>query len=242
MLNVRNLTLSYGKQPVLSGAGFAVKSGDYIGIVGPNGGGKTTLIRSIVGLHEADSGEILWDGGKPRIGYVPQRAITNDRLFPATAWEIAAMGLMACKKEPKVLTAADHDKIDSVMERLKISDLRKERIGRLSGGQQQRVLLARALASSPGLLVLDEPTSALDPAIRDDFFRLLGELNAQEGMTILLVTHDTGAIGKVAKELLYIDRRVVFFGTFDDFCRSETMTGYFGGETQHLMCGRHHHG
>ncbi|HSR37242.1 MAG TPA: ATP-binding cassette domain-containing protein, partial [Desulfurivibrionaceae bacterium] len=109
----------------------------------------------------------------------------------------------------------------------------------LSGGQQQRVLLARALVGNPELLIMDEPTTALDPETRENFYALLQQLNDETGTTVILVTHDTGSIGRYASRLLYLDKRVIFDGTFDDFCCSPEMTRFFGEHSQHLICQRH---
>ena len=114
-------------------------------------------------------------------------------------------------------------------------------IGELSGGQFQRVCLARALAAEPELLILDEPTSALDPAFREQFYDLLTRLNRENNTTLLLVTHDSATVGAYASRLIYIDQKIVFDGTFADFCHSPRMTEYFGPAAQHLLCGRHVH-
>jgi len=120
-----------------------------------------------------------------------------------------------------------------------ISDLKDKLIGELSGGQQQRVFLARSLVSNPELLILDEPSTALDPSSRESFLELLKKLNREIGITVLLITHDTSQIGKYADKLLYLDKKVIFFGGFADFCRSEEMGEYFGRFSQHLICHQH---
>ena len=242
LLDIKNVVLKYGRYEVLSETSFSVEQGDYIGIVGPNGSGKTTLMKAILGLHPLFGGAIFLNSeikNSRFIGYLPQKAITNDRLFPAKVSEIVSMGLLAQKKEPKLITRQDNAKIDIVLEKLKISDLKDKKIGNLSGGQQQRVLLARAMVGSPKLLILDEPTSALDPKIREEFYNILYELNVNDGVTILLVSHDMGSIGKYTKKLLYLDRRLVFYGSYDAFCNSSDMTQYFGHHSQHQFCWRH---
>jgi zinc transport system ATP-binding protein len=112
-------------------------------------------------------------------------------------------------------------------------------IGDLSGGQQQRVLVARAIVNEPELLILDEPTTALDPETREKFFHTLQELNQNKKVTIILITHDIGSIGKYASKLLYLDKRIIFYGSFEDFCSSADMESYFGEFAQHLICHRH---
>lgn len=242
LLKVENLAVKYGKYLVLDNISFVVNRGDYIGIAGPNGSGKTTLIKAMLGLLPVAEGKIAFHDSQskiPFIGYLPQKTIQNDNLFPATVREVVAMGLLASKKGPRFFTPGDGEKVSSVLERLGIAELGGKKIGSLSGGQQQRVLLARALAGSPNLLTLDEPTSALDPQIRDSFYDLLEQLNRQDGVTILLVSHDMASIGRYTKKLLYLDRRMVFFGTYEEFCASEAMGTYFGPPSQHQFCWRH---
>ncbi len=112
-------------------------------------------------------------------------------------------------------------------------------IGELSYGEQQRTMLARALINQPDLLIFDEPTTALDPETRDIFYSLTDEMNRVNGTTIVLITHDTGVIGKYARNLLYLDKKIIFCGTFEDFCASPDMTGFFGLDSQHLICHQH---
>ena len=122
---------------------------------------------------------------------------------------------------------------------LGIAHLSSRLIGELSYGEQQRTMLARALAGKPDLLILDEPTSALDPETRENFYSLSRKLNQNQGTTIILITHDTGVIGKYASQMIYLDKKIIFSGTFEDFCTSPEMTGFFGSETQHIICHQH---
>lgn len=243
VLSVENVTLKYGKHSVLENLNFQVNQGDYVGIVGPNGSGKTTLMKALLGLHEKSEGRIDFHGqGKDfKLGYLPQNAITTDRIFPAKVHEIVALGMTTNKIGIKRLTKDEKDDIDRVLDRLNIGDLKNKKIGNLSGGQQQRVLLARALVANPKLLILDEPTSALDPKIREEFYEILNDLNENDQVTILLVSHDIGSIGKYTKKMMYLDRKLVFYGNYEDFCHSEAMTSYFGPMTQHQICWRHSH-
>jgi zinc transport system ATP-binding protein len=112
-------------------------------------------------------------------------------------------------------------------------------VGELSGGQQQRVFLARALVSDPELLILDEPSTALDPKTREHFFELAGRLNKDKGVTLIIITHDTAHIGQYAGKLLYLDKQIVFYGGFGDFCQSKEMEKFFGPFSQHLICHQH---
>lgn len=246
VLEAENLTVTYQNAPVLTEITFSVEKGDYLGIVGPNGSGKTTLVRCGLGLVPAASGMIRLFGVPSarftqwsRIGYVPQVAEDTHRGFPATAGEIVATGLLSTKPFPRRYTRSDGERVARVMDILGILDLREKMISRLSGGQRQRVFLARALISGPELLLLDEPSAALDPGTRERFYDILGELSQKENKTIVIVTHDVANIGNYAQKMLYLDRKMVFFGTFKDFCASESMTHYFGEHAQHLICHQH---
>jgi zinc transport system ATP-binding protein len=160
-------------------------------------------------------------------------------LFPATVQEVVQLGLLAGKKLPRRTVDADRKKVTQMLEQLGIAEIRNRMISELSGGQQQRVMLARALVNSPELLVMDEPTTALDPETRDRFHGIVKELNSQLGTTILFVTHDIGSIGGVASQMLYLDKQVLFYGSFEQFCHSPDMAAFFGEHSQHLICHRH---
>lgn len=243
ILKVEGLKVGYQGSPILEDISFEVLQGDYVGIVGPNGSGKTTLMRALLGLLPTMAGQVTFGKSGPKtlskIGYLPQHAITTDHLFPAKVREIVGMGLLAHQKYPKRLREKDHDRIREILMELGIGHLEHQKIGELSGGQQQRVLLARAMVANPQILILDEPTSALDPQIRSDFYNMIEVLNKDKGITILLVSHDIGSIGQYTNKMLYLDRRLVFYGDYKDFCGSQDMTQYFGYETQHKMCWQH---
>lgn len=239
LMTINNLTIKYGKSEILSDVSFEIVKGDYVGIVGPNGAGKTTLIKSLLKLISPDMGSIELNISRTSIGYLPQLHTTNHKAFPASVEEIILTGLLSGKSFPKKYNKADYEKVKIIMEKLNILTLKNKKIGNLSGGQQQRVLLARALVKDPEILILDEPTSALDPKIRSDFYELLTQLNENENITILLITHDVATIGKYTKKMLYLDRKLVFFGDYEKFCHSNQMTEYFGSSSQHQFCWRH---
>jgi zinc transport system ATP-binding protein len=174
-----------------------------------------------------------------KVGYLPQKQNTVNPLFPATVTEVASLGLLSTKKLPRRLSGADRAHINDVLKWLEIHDIKDEMFSRLSGGQQQRVFLARAMANNPKLLILDEPTVALDPQSRENFYRITKHINTQHNVTVLLVTHDSGSIGRYASKMLYLDKKAVFFGSFDDFCNSPDMSSYFGEYSQHIMCHKH---
>lgn len=241
IIDVKELVFRYNSIEVLSNISFSVYSGDYIGLVGPNGSGKTTLIKIILGILEPAIGTVSLFGVNPlnfkdryRIGYLPQRSYFNP-YFPATVEEIISSGLFLKKKRLKNLKSSE----DETMRLMDVIDIKAKLISDLSGGQLQRVLVARAIVNEPDLLILDEPTTALDPETREKFFFILQELNSIKNTTIILVTHDIGSIGKYASKLLYLDKSIIFFGSFEDFCSSKDMGTYFGEFAQHLICHRH---
>lgn len=246
ILSVKNLSLSYGSTIALRDVTFAVEKGDYIALVGPNGAGKTTLIKAVLGLLGKYGGtaELFGQDGKSfagwsRIGYLPQRIETFNPLFPAKVKEVVGLGLLSQKHFPKKFTRDDAAKISQTLDLMGIADLRDKLVGELSGGQQQRVFLARALVSDPELIILDEPGTALDPQSRESFFEFIKKLNQDRGIAVILITHDTAQIGQYAKKMLYLDKKVIFYGSFADFCKSKEMNQYFGHFSQHLICHQH---
>jgi len=245
-LTIKGLSAGYHGSEALKEVSFSVNAGEYLGICGPNGSGKSTLVKVILGLLAPDSGEVSLLGTPQasfknwqRIGYLPQGLQFFNPHFPATVDEVIRLGRLAGKRFPKRFNREDAAAVERTMEWMGIAHIRGGMIGELSGGLRQRVLLARALVNDPELLVLDEPTTALDPETRESFYKLIYEMNRVNKTTVLLVTHDTATIGKYASHLLYLDKKVIFHGTFDDFCNSTEMTGFFGEHGQHLVCHRH---
>jgi zinc transport system ATP-binding protein len=239
-VSVEKLCVSYGGVRILSDVSFSLEEGDFLAIVGPNGGGKTTLVRALLKLTEHDSGSvnIFPRNGADRaraklIGYLPQRSSWADPLFPATVREVVASGIVRKGSLGKRLSGADREAVDHALALLSIEDLAESRVGRLSGGQQQRTHLARALVGDPALLVLDEPTGALDPSTRSCFFKTLAALQQAGRTTVIIVTHDTHHLGGFARRILYLDREVRFFGPLEEFERLEE-EHYFG--TGHEEC------
>ncbi|MCX7818117.1 MAG: ATP-binding cassette domain-containing protein [Kiritimatiellae bacterium] len=244
ILRVRDLTVRLGELVVLDHVTFEVPAGAYVGVVGPNGAGKTTLLRAMLNLIARESGVVEFyspDGhpAQPRIGYLPQSFSLPLPRFPACVEEIVETGCVAGARESGDGRRRRGDVVQAALEAVGLSALRRRAVGSLSGGERQRLLLARALAAEPQLLMLDEPTTALDPAFREAFYRLLEKWNRERRTTILLVTHDTATIGAHAQRLLYLDRSVVFYGTFEQFCASADMCRRFGAPHQHLICHRH---
>lgn len=246
VVTVRGLSFRHNGSEALSDLTFSVLSGDCVGLVGPNGSGKTTLVKAILGLCRPSSGSVSLFGTDSahfrqwhRVGYLPQKLSALGPYFPATVREIVSLGLLSLRHSAGFRRDRAADAVSRALDLLEIGDLGSRLIGELSGGQQQRVLLARALVNEPDLLILDEPTAALDPETRDRFFDILRDLNTGRGTTVILVTHDIGGIGRHSTKLMYLDKRIIFYGSYDDFCSSEDMTSFFGKSSQHLICHRH---
>ncbi|HAG10446.1 MAG TPA: ABC transporter [Desulfotomaculum sp.] len=213
---IENLTVKYGGEtPAIAGVFLNVEDGDYLGIIGPNGGGKTTLLKAIIGLVSPASGKIEIYGKRPGktgrlIGYVPQITVL-DKSFPITVHEVVLTGrLTSAFTLFHRYTQSDREKADELLDRIGIYKLKGRMISELSGGEFQKMLIARALAVKPRLLLLDEPTASVDVSSRDQIFSLLNELN--KSMTILLVTHDLFAVSSHVKTLACLNRRLVYHG------------------------------
>ncbi len=238
VISVENLSFSYNGIEVLQDISFTVQKGAYLGVAGPNGSGKSTLIKNLLGILHPEKGNIYIFGQQlasfrewNKIGYLPQRVAALNTHFPGTVSEIVRLGMGR---------KGNLQDIKRTLQMMDIEHLSSRLIGELSFGQQQRTMLARALVSKPEILIFDEPTSALDPQTRDNFYLLTQDLNLNQGTTIILITHDTGILGNYARYLLYLDKKIIFSGTFEDFCASPDMAGFFGTASQHIICHQHH--
>ena len=219
-LTCQNLCVGYDGKSVLQGINFEVLAGDYLCIVGENGSGKSTLMKTILGLQPPISGRILTGDGlrKNEIGYLPQQTLVQ-KDFPASVREIVLSGCQGrCgsrpfyNKEEKKLAA-------EAMDKMQITRLARRCYRELSGGQQQRVLLARALCATQKMLLLDEPVSGLDPKVTAEMYTLIEKLNREDGITVIMISHDITAAVKYASHILHIGD-TVFFGTRVDYLQS----------------------
>ncbi|MDR1471205.1 MAG: metal ABC transporter ATP-binding protein [Synergistaceae bacterium] len=231
LLACRRLSLGYGGNVVLNGVDFQVNSGDYLCVVGENGSGKSTLMKGLLRLQPPMNGEVAYgDGLKANmIGYLPQR-VTTGADFPAGAYEVVLSGRLGRRGMRPFYTRQDKEAARANMKMLEIDGLTGACFGELSGGQQQRVLLARALCSADRLLLLDEPVAGLDPVVAQEFYDILGRLNASNGMTIIMVSHDVGRAAAHASHVLHLSRVQRFFGPRDEYLKSDVGKKFTGGD------------
>lgn len=234
-LTCSNLTLGYEGRPVLSGVSFTVNEGDYLCIVGENGSGKSTLMKTILGLQKPMGGAIAFQNGvrANEIGYLPQQtAVQKD--FPATVREIVLSGCQGRLGKRPFYGRKEKELAALNMEKMGLTALAGRSYRNLSGGQQQRVLLARALCATQKILLLDEPVSGLDPKVTLEMYGLIERLNREDGVTIIMISHDIAAAVQYASHILHVGHET-FFGTCSDYRKSRPALRFFaseGGEAQ----------
>jgi zinc transport system ATP-binding protein len=211
IISLRGISFAYDGPQVLEGISLEVAEGEFLGVVGPNAGGKSTLLKIILGLLQPDRGEVRVMGRPPlevrrELGYVPQHPEFR-RDFPVTVRETVLMGRLGDTGVFGGYRKKDREIADRVMQETEVADLAARRISTLSGGQLQRVLVARALASQPRILILDEPTANIDLRVESDIFDLLRELNRR--MTIIVVSHDVGFISRYVSRVACLARTLM---------------------------------
>lgn len=210
IIELKGISASYNGDAVLAEVNLKIREGDFIGVIGPNGGGKTTLLKVILGLIKPTGGEIVFNTDKIRrnkIGYLPQMA-EGDNNFPVSVRDVVLSGLMIIKGHNARMNRGDRIKADNVLNELGIYHLRNKSLNNLSGGELQRVYLCRALIGSPKLLLLDEPGSFVDTSFEQGFYDKLKELN--KTVTIMMVSHDVGTISAFVKSFACVNRKLHF--------------------------------
>ena len=228
LVGLEKASVGYGRTPLLTGIDFAVGAGDFLAVVGPNGGGKTTIVRSALGALPLLAGRRT--GRRPlRIGYVPQREHV-DAIWPLRAGEVALMGRVPGLGPWRRPGPADRAAVRKAMERVGIEDLHDEPYGDLSGGQRQRTLIARALAADPELLVLDEPTNGMDPSAELATMDLHRDLHHNGELAIAMVSHRLEAVANYARTLAFVDKAQSLFrtGGLEEMLQPEALSALYG--------------
>jgi zinc transport system ATP-binding protein len=245
VIEVKDLDVSRRGEQVIRHANFQILRGDFVGVVGPNGGGKTTLIKSILGVLPKDAGsiEVL---GKPveqfndwrKIAYVGQDAINFDHSFPLSVRELVSLGRIHRGNLGRPLRSEDWKHVDETLDFMGIQDLANRRIGELSGGQKQRVFVAKAMVREPEILFLDEPVAGIDPETEERFYMKLSNLNEKLGVTIIDVSHDLSAVFCRMSRVICVNRDVYAADIGDETQFADTLKKAYG---EHFQLVFHEH-
>lgn len=224
IVEIHDLAVKYPNGVMaLEGINIDVNPKDLIALIGPNGAGKSTLLKVILGLTKATSGSIKLFGSQDlsknlkRVGYVPQNAQARDPNLPFSVYETVMLGRTPVAGIFHGMKDEDKQKVEETLKLFGIYELKNRKIGQLSGGQSQRVFLAKAMVAEPKLLLLDEPTSGVDTTSKKEFYNILECLNEEQGITVILSSHDIGVITKIANRVLCINKSQFFCGENEDF-------------------------
>lgn len=234
IISVRDLGFDYGSGWVFHKLDLDVPRGDFVAVIGANGAGKSTLMKMLAHAMSPTIGSISYYGIPiekftewEKVGYVPQNPAKMQRDFPISVREVIALGLVEKKKLWQRFGAAEDEKIDKALEAFQLTDLQQRKIGELSGGQQQRVFLARAMVKDPEVLLLDEPATGIDAASKVALYDMLGEINANQGVTIVMISHDLELAAQTAKSALCISHGICFRGDVHEALQHHHKHGYF---------------
>lgn len=216
VVEIENLSLSFNKQPVLQDINLKITENDFLAIIGPNGGGKSTLLKVILGLMNPDNGNVRVFSREPGnsknpIGYLPQH-VSFDPDFPINVYETVLSGRY--HSPLKNYTEKDHGMVEKALKEVEMYQMQERQMSRLSGGQMQRVFIARAIVREPKLLLLDEPMASIDPEMQNSFYNLLEQLRKR--MAIVLVSHDVGAVSTYVDNIACLNKRLYYHGPVEE--------------------------
>lgn len=246
VIDVTGLHYNIAGQSILSDITFSIQEGEYVALLGPNGGGKSTLVKLILGLLRVSSGDIKIFGKEQKrfkawnkVGYVPQNISLFDDNFPLSVYETVSLGLASQKPWFSLLTQEDRMQIERVMEIASITEFKEKNLSDLSGGQRQRVMIARALVSNPNILILDEPSTGVDVASQHKFYQFLKKLNRENNLTIIFITHDLGVIADDVTHVLAVNQKLFFVGSAEEMLHCEAVSEVYGTKSHvlHHNCG-----
>jgi len=228
IIELKDVSFSYGEELVIKDVNLQVHKGDYLGIIGPNGGGKSTLLKLMLGLLLPTKGEVLLYSAPInkfrdwyKVGYVSQHVTHIDPHFPMTVEEVVTMGRYPQIGLFRFPMQKDKDIVKEALGHVEMLQFKDRLVGDLSGGQQQRVFIARALAGQPEVIILDEPTVGVDVKTQKQFYTLLQKLNTELHLTLVLVSHELDIVGHEATEIAYINRELIYHGVPKKFLHSE---------------------
>lgn len=237
MIEIKDLSVVIEDKVILEDINLKIEKGEIVAIVGPNGGGKTTLIRAVLGFVKPSTGCVYIDGKPPqeyiktgKLGYLPQKA-NYERDFPVSALDVVMFGLIS-HKTPK------REKIEmakAYLEYTGMSGFENHPFGKLSGGQQQRVMIARALVSQPEILILDEPSTGIDVVAQENFYEFLKKINQEKKITIIMVSHDIGVVANYVHRVAGLNKRLHFFGKPKEFFQSRSLENLYGTDVNLLI-------
>ena len=240
-VSLTNVSVRYGQNIVLDNINLSVNKREIVSIVGPNGGGKTTLLNTILGLKKPFQGEVRVLGADPakqlssgQIGFLPQNGL-HDRHFPISVFDTVAMARYALTKPGRRLTERDKTIVLRVLEKVEMLAQVKDHFGSLSGGQKHRVLIARALAIEPKILILDEPSTGLDASAQDRFYELLKQLKDKDNLTIILVSHDISTVSAFVDQIACLNKQIHFHGKPEESIPEEALEKMFGKQFHFLI-------
>ena len=244
VVEIKDLWVSLNHDFILREINLEIHRGTFLGCIGPNGGGKTTLLQVILGLIKPDRGQVRVFGRPPGhhknkglIGYVPQRAFA-DLSFPVSVFDVVMMGRYSKIGLWHKATDEDRRQVLEMLEAVEMAQLRDRPIGRLSGGEQQRVFIAQALASKPQVLLLDEPTSGIDSKAQGAFYELLGKLRQELSLTMVLVSHDIGAVPYHTDEIACLNQKLHLHGKSTEVLDGDGLKKVYGCEVEMLVHGK----
>lgn len=242
---MKDVNFSYNNNLILKNINFSIISGDYVGVIGPNGGGKTTLIKIILGIISPSMGKVKllgqWQSDFKdfqAIGYVPQRILQANFYFPATVEEVIKNGRMLMKKFYHRWNNQDQLVFENVIQESGIQSLLEKKINELSEGQKQRVFIARSLMTTPQILILDEPFAGVDNKSQERFYKFLSKLNKNDKITIVMVSHDIDVITKEASRILCLQQEMICHLPVEEFDKEHYLKKLYG---QNIYCIHHHH-
>ena len=240
-VDLENISVRYDEKIVLEHVSLQIEESRIVSIIGPNGSGKSTLLHTILGLKNPFEGKVRIFGLSPemalkkrRIGFLPQKK-QNGFDFPVTVYDVVAMPRLSSRRLFQTLSEKDKTIIRQSLELVEMAAEEKTHFGSLSGGQQQRVLIARTLAMEPSLLLLDEPSTGLDVVAQDQFYRLLQQLRDEKKLTILMVSHDIGAVSDIVDQVACLNRQIHFHGAAKECIPGEALEKVFGPNVQFVF-------